>query len=192
MQGMFDGDQHVGLDQTQQHLHNCIECREWKSDMDALLSSISFNISELPEIDISAAIMSQLPKRHPAAPVKAGWSLNRTLAWALACWFAGMLVLVGGVGIWMLATGNDGLGLVSGVCKAGTSLLRWTVSEIGVITIAFKALSHAAGLLISQLWEVACRIKWTLLILFGLDIFLLVAGYTVLRRRVLSGSMMVV
>lgn len=192
LQSMYDGDQRVAVDQAQQHIQQCVKCQEWKSDMDTLVNFMSSSLSELPEIDISAAVMSKLPARHPAAVVQTKWSLNRTLVWTLACWFAGAIVLVGGVGIWMLATGTDGLGLVSGICKTGTSILRWSISQIGIATIALKALWNAGGLLLSHLLEIAQTMKWTLVLVFVVDVFLLTVGITALRRKVWSRSIMMI
>ncbi len=192
LQSMFDGNQRVDVDQAQQHIHQCVKCLEWKSDMDTLVSFMGSSLPELPEIDISTAVMSKLPTRHPAAAVQTNWSLNRTLAWTLACWFAGALVLVGGVGIWMLATGTDGSELVSGICKVGTSLLRWSITQMGVATIALKAMWNAGGLLISRLFEMAQGMKWILMLIFAVDVLLLTIGITALRRKVWSRSIMMI
>jgi hypothetical protein len=92
----------------------------------------------------------------------------------------------------MLVTGTDGLGLVSGICKVGTSLLRWSITQMGVATIALKALWNAGGLLLSHLLEIAQSMKWTLMLVFVVDVFLLTVGITALRRKVWSRSTMMI
>lgn len=89
---LMDGDQHPQADQAHAHVSECASCMEWQSSMDRAMSLIS--AEQLPEIDLSAAIMSRLPKHHPASQRRKLRMPGRALAWLAACWGAGLLALL--------------------------------------------------------------------------------------------------
>ena len=100
---LMDGDQHSQADQAHAHVSECAPCMEWQASMDRALSIIS--AQELPEIDLAPAIMSRLPRHHPASQVRKRWMPGRALAWVGACWAAGLLaVVVIGLQIYHLLT----------------------------------------------------------------------------------------
>lgn len=89
---LMDGEQHPQADQAHAHVSVCDACAEWQSSTECTVSLIS--AGEFPEIDLSAAIMSRLPKHHPASQRRKLRIPGRALAWIGACWGAGLLALL--------------------------------------------------------------------------------------------------
>ena len=89
---LMDGEQHPQAEEARAHVSQCAACMEWQASMDRAISLIS--AEELPDIDLSAAIMSRLPERHPASQPRRWRITRRTLAWIAACWAAGLLAFL--------------------------------------------------------------------------------------------------
>ncbi len=101
---LIDGEEHTRSDEARRHLAECAACAEWHAGIERSLLLLESIRDDVPEADISAAVMAVLPARHPASVRRPQTdAVGGVLAWVGVSWAAGaaMLVAILAVGMWI-------------------------------------------------------------------------------------------
>ncbi|MEN6357425.1 MAG: hypothetical protein ABFD83_10105 [Armatimonadota bacterium] len=180
IQNLMDGDQCPNARLAQEHIAECADCREWKSGIDTVIAMASEVIEDIPDIDISAAVMTRLPKRHPAS---VSWSLQRLVALSAACWFAGAAVLAAALSILMTATNTPFASLPTiayGSAKSLVSSILVIVSTMGTL---IRPIADMTIAVLPGIRDFVITIKPLILLAIATDIGLLITGCLMWQQR---------
>lgn len=138
---VIDGEGHSAAGEAYQHINDCDRCAKWHSSMEKMLSAI-ISANSLPYLDFSAAIMTSLPERHPAAEGMPFRDLRR-----LAVWIASTSVFLSAAVVPLLvfvlrALSGDSVAQVisrmselCGTCTAVASKMIADVFDLGLVAL---------------------------------------------------------
>ena len=176
---VFDGETHALEAGAREHMRDCAECRQWLADTERLLGCMASVQERLPRMDISAAVMSRLPERHPASvQTRRVLVTRRAMAWMCAGWAFSFVVLaaLGVIGIHWLSSSP----LVGQQVVTMYTLMRTLSDSVVAVVIALKPLGVAiTGVMRGYQPHAISLVKASAL----LDCMILAMGYAIWRRR---------
>lgn len=141
MNRVIDGEDHPAAGDAYQHINDCDRCAKWYLSMQNMLSTIA-SANCLPYLDLSAAIMTSLPERHPAAEGMPFRDLRR-----LAVWIASTSVFLSAVVVLLLVfvlralSGDSVTQVISrmselcGTCTAVASKMVADLCDLGLVAL---------------------------------------------------------
>lgn len=168
---LIDGEQHPRTDEARRHLAECADCAEWQAGIERSLLLLDSIRDDVPEADISAAVMASLPSRHPALRRSSGRSRFRPiLVWLAASWLAGLLMLgVLGVAVYgWIASSLTGRTVVDAV-----GYVKTASGVLGIVAVETRSLMELS-------MRVIADVSPAILSLIALDTLFLVAVFTIL------------
>ena len=179
LNNLIDGVETARAQDAREHLKGCRECRQRFEGVERMLDALAETHYDMPAMDISAAVMAQLPARHPvsAAGGRLPW---RLFAWIAALWLTGLTIItvLGAVaGGWSLP------GVISGVVAIGRELWGGAGYGLSGIVVVARAVAGATIHICAGLAVPASRLRGPLVLFLVMDSALLFAAYAILRGR---------
>ncbi|MCE5313652.1 MAG: hypothetical protein ABFD49_01330 [Armatimonadota bacterium] len=182
IQSLLDGECCSNIEQAHKHIAGCADCREWKAGMDAIMTAAGGMSDDVPDINISEAVMARLPERHPAG-VENAWTPARLLVWTAVCWVVGFALIATAFSAWMLYTGTSFASLPALVFDFGKSVAVFIVSTAAGAITFMKTIASSASSLIMEILRFAVRMRLFILLSMVADVLLIIACYGIWRRR---------
>ena len=177
---LIDGGQHLRAEEARRHLAECADCREWHAGIERSLLLLESIRDDVPEADISAAVMASLPACHPASARRPQTdALRRVIAWVGVSWAVGAVMLVAllAAGLWLGARHADGvyrlLHVMFSTATDLTGAATETLTGLGDVLVVLLALVVPSAVLgavmlaaVLIIWRSRRRVTGTHVVLF--------------------------
>lgn len=185
---LMDGEEHAQGWQARVHMDTCQDCLEWYQSMTTAIGLID-DSSDLPEIDISAAVMAKLPKQHPYAQKAPVVKRKTLLAWIGASWAAGFAVLVLAAAVVMLRMPD----IVTEVHQYRIGLAATLDAFFTSIPAALRAIGLTAGDVISKFGIMLFQFRYGIIGFVAADsAALAMAAWLWMKRKRVTKTVMLI
>lgn len=175
---LMDGESHALAAQAEAHAMACPDCRAWRESTENVMAFVQDD-GDMPDFDLSAAVMSKLPVRHPAAAKQARYSNSprrRLIGW-VAAFFSLLILACASV---YLKTGENSIFTAVDLCQELNVIVTKLAVAAGSISLFIKPFATA----ISGIW--AAWQNRAALIIIGVsiaDVSIMLGAYAAWKKR---------